>query len=106
MNYGKYRFRYYFLNEDHPTPLPENPIITIQEFTETIEKANQNAELLKAQARLKSANLKGWATLAMILIGGAILAMILWPESTPEVARTVVANVSNNITPINPTVIG
>lgn len=104
MNHGKYRFKCYILDEDNPLPLPEEPIITIQEFTENIEKANSNQKLLEAQAKLKKATLGGWATIAIIIAITIILLVVLWPEQTPTVVKTIVTNISN-ITQVNPTII-
>lgn len=99
--WGKYRTKLYILHEDHPTPLPENPIITIEAFQENIEKANTNSEALKAQASLKKANMEGWAKIIMwtgIAIGGILLVYFMFRTEPTQTTNTIIETIPQTTT--------
>jgi hypothetical protein len=71
-DYGKRTFKGYICHEDYPTPLPERPVVTAEQFQWAIDKTQQDLKDWKA----KEYSAKGdmWYR---ILIGIAIVIGVL-----------------------------
>tara|TARA_B100001964_G_C14066601_1_gene523936 strand:- start:477 stop:941 length:465 start_codon:yes stop_codon:yes gene_type:complete len=71
-DYGKRTFKGYICHEDYPTPLPERPVVTAEQFQWAIDKTQQDLKDWKA----KEYSAKGdmWYK---ILIGIAIVVAVL-----------------------------
>ena len=94
-----------FPSHDHPTPLPEEPLIALEEFTDNIEKANQGLDLLKEKRKLANAKFSGWVGIIAAVGVIIILLVVLWPSDGGNTATQAAQQVATNITPINPTVV-
>jgi hypothetical protein len=67
-DYGKRTFKGYILHEDHPTPLPESPVVTAEQFQWAIDKTQQ--DLVNHKAKELGARGDMWYK---ILIGIAVI---------------------------------
>lgn len=74
MDYGKRKFKYYWLHEDFPLPLPENPLITADVVNLILEKSMM--DLKKLNERAHEMQLKTWKTIAWIVAGGVGLYLL------------------------------
>ena len=43
-DYGSKNFRGYLLHEDHPTPLPQKPVVTVETFQMAIDKTQHDLQ--------------------------------------------------------------
>ena len=71
-DYGKNNFKGYICHEDHPTPLPEKPVVTAEQFQWAIDKTQQ--DLMNHREKELTAKGDMWYK---ILIGIAIVIGVL-----------------------------
>lgn len=92
------RFKGYYCHEDHPLPLPEDPIMTVEQMNILVEKSLNDHK--KWQTQEIKANTERWKVIGMIIIG-IILAIMFYklviPQKTPETIHTIVQTI--NTTP-------
>lgn len=74
-DYGKRKFKGYICQEDHPLPLPENPIVTSETVNSIVEKVGMDMKKLNTKA--KEIQIKLIKTLGFV-IGGLILVWMLY----------------------------
>lgn len=69
-NYGKRTFRGYICHEDYPMPLPENPIMTAEMFSNTIDKTLMDIKSWKAKELEAKVSLRWalWGGIGLILL--------------------------------------
>lgn len=82
---GKRSFRGYYLHEDYPLPLPQDPLMTAEQVNIAIDKALTEMKEWKAKelmAKRKYAMVILW--LLVILIGGYVLYKMVVPSAPPE----------------------
>ena len=98
-DYGKNTFKGYICHEDYPTPLPEKPVVTAEQFQWAIDKTQQ--DLLNHKAKEYDARGNMWYKIAIgiaIIIGVIAFAKLLVPDlfsfggGAKQVAQTIVEN--------------
>lgn len=82
--YGQKEFKGYICHEDHPLPLPEEPLITTEMFGLAIEKTLNDIKKWKAEeVRAKSEYIRSIGTVIAITLGLFILyKLVIVPPST------------------------
>ena len=105
-DYGKRNFKGYIVHENYPTPLPEKPIITAEQYQWGIDKTQQD-QLNHQEKQIKARGdmwYKIFIGIAVIIVALALANMFgldiigSFFNRTPEQVTTVVAN----NTPITP----
>lgn len=102
-DYGKRTFKGYICHEDHPTPLPEKPVVTAEQFQWAIDKTQQ--DLLDHKAKEYSARGEMWWKILLgigVLVVLFALAKMIVPDlfsfgggGAKQVAETTVAVAKN-----------
>lgn len=96
MDYGKRKFKYYWLHEDSPMPIPENPTLMAEALNMLIEKSLMDMQKLnekREEIKLKTMKVLIWGAIGLILLfilykTGAfdkIVSMITGQPLNPEV---------------------
>lgn len=104
--YGDKIFQGYICHEDHPVPLPNDPVITTDTMGTIIDKVLNDMKLWRVEEA------KAKAKLWQIIIFGAIGLILAYavfkmlnPTVAPKVAETAIQNITNATTMLKPTII-
>ena len=105
-DYGKKKFKGYWCDEDHPLPLPLDPIITTETINQIVEKISLDMNKMNTPKGMNPKTIKMLIWFAL----GAGLLLILWqthifemlvgmitghPYVAPQVANTVTTTGTN-----------
>lgn len=93
--YADRAFKGYWCHEDHPLPLPEEPLITTEQVNIIVDKSLNDIKEWKAKEVQAWSNLT-WTILigiAIVIVAVALLVM-LWPEKVPETTKTVIQTIN------------
>lgn len=88
MHYGKRAFDYYICHEDHPLPLPNDPLITTEQMNISIEKALNNYQEWAAKQKIAVGKMYYYifGGIALIVLAFTLYVM-LKPDKTPRITE-------------------
>lgn len=93
---GKFKYRGYICHENHPYPIPEEPLMSSEQMNIIVEKSLNDMKKYKAQEiKAKAGLIKAIAVVCAVIIGGIILYVLLKPNNPTSVQT--ISNVGSMI---------